>query len=99
MFQEGGKADYLTWYMRVLTSGHFYYLLYNKFQLKVELFIGYLKRDPIRFLPFIEGLYVDMDSFCNHEVEPMNKECEHIQIIALTEYLGLKVEISYLDGK
>ena len=21
MFQEGGKADYLTWFMRVLTAG------------------------------------------------------------------------------
>jgi ubiquitin thioesterase protein OTUB1 len=82
MFQEGGKADYLTWYMRVLTA-------------------GYLKRDPDRFLPFIEGLgaFFDIESFCKSEVEPMNKECEQIQIIALSEYLGITVEISYLDGR
>lgn len=80
MFQEGGKADYLTWYMRVLTA-------------------GYLKRDPDRFEPFIEGLYFDIASFCTAEVEPMNKECEQIQIIALTEYLGITIEISYLDGR
>lgn len=80
MFQESGKADYLTWYLRVLTA-------------------GYLKRDPDRFLPFIDGLYFDIASFCTAEVEPMNKECEQIQIIALTEYLGITIEISYLDGR
>eukprot|EP01033_Poteriospumella_lacustris_P003140 gene3140-2312_t len=66
MFQEGGKADYITWYMRALTA---------------------------------EGSYVDIDSFCKGEVEPMDKECEHIQIIALTEYLGVKIQIAYLDGR
>ena len=80
MFQEGGKADYITWYMRALTA-------------------GYLKRDPERFIPFVEGSYVDIDSFCKGEVEPMDKECEHIQIIALTEYLGVKIQIAYLDGR
>jgi ubiquitin thioesterase protein OTUB1 len=80
MFQQGGKADYLTWYMRVLTAGQ-------------------LKREPDRFLPFVEGLYYDIDSFCKAEVEPMDKECEQIQIIALTEYLGITVEITYLDGR
>jgi ubiquitin thioesterase protein OTUB1 len=80
MFQEGGQADYLTWYMRVLTAGH-------------------LKSDPDRFLPFIDGAYFDIESFCKAEVEPMNKECEQIQIIALSEYLGVTVEISYLDGR
>ena len=60
---------------------------------------GYLKRDADRFLPFIDGLYFDMDTFCKSEVEPMNKECEQIQVIALTEYLGIGIEISYLDGK
>lgn len=60
---------------------------------------GALKRDAERFLPFVEGLYYDMDSFCKNEVEPMDKECEQLQIIALTEYLGISMEISYLDGR
>ena len=29
----------------------------------------------------------------------MNKECEQIQIIALTEYLQINIEIEYLDGR
>jgi hypothetical protein len=61
--------------------------------------IGALKRDPERFFPFVEGLYGDMDDYCKNEVEPMNKECEQLQIIALSEYLGLHLEISYLDGR
>lgn len=32
-------------------------------------------------------------------VEPMGKECEQLQIQALTEYLGVTVRIEYLDGK
>lgn len=80
LFQEGGKSDYFTWFMRLLAA-------------------GYIKRDAERFLPFVEGLYFDIDSFCKAEVEPMNKECEQIQIIALSEYLGITVEIAYLDGK
>lgn len=80
MFQEGGKADYLTWFMRVLTA-------------------GYLRRHADRFLPFVEGCYVDMDAYCKGEVEPMNKECEQLSILALTEYLEVQVKISYLDGR
>jgi len=80
MFQEGGQANYVTWFMRVLTAGA-------------------LKRDAERFLPFVEGLYFDMDSYCKNEVEPMNKECEQLQIMALVEYLGISIEISYLDGR
>lgn len=60
---------------------------------------GYLKSAPDRFLPFVEGLYYDMDAFCKAEVEPMDKECEQIQIIALSEYLGIEIEIAYLDGR
>jgi hypothetical protein len=60
---------------------------------------GHLKRDPERFLPFAEGYYVDMDSYCTAVVEPMNKECTHLEITALTEYLGVAVEIFYLDGR
>ena len=61
---------------------------------------GYLKRDADRFLPFVEGgVHFDMDSYCKAEVEPMNRECEQIHIIALTEYLGVSIEIAYLDGR
>lgn len=106
MFQEGGKADYITWYMRALTAGNLFENLVSLLKKKIIFikynyccFLGYLKKDVDRFLPFVEGSHVDMDSFCKYEVEPMDKECEHIQIIALTEYLGVKIVIAYLDGR
>jgi len=40
-----------------------------------------------------------MDSFCKAEVEPMGKECEQVQITALSEYLQIAIEIAYLDGR
>lgn len=42
---------------------------------------------------------MDVYAFCTAEVEPMGKECEQLQIIALSEYLGISVEIAYLDGR
>jgi ubiquitin thioesterase protein OTUB1 len=41
----------------------------------------------------------DIASFCAREVEPMGRECEQLQIIALCEFLGAKVKIEYLDGE
>ena len=60
---------------------------------------GYIKRDPDRFLPFIDSSYVDINVYCTNEVEPMGKECEQVHIIALSEYLNITVEIAYLDGR
>jgi ubiquitin thioesterase protein OTUB1 len=59
----------------------------------------HLKLDPDRFLPFIDqqpGL--DIQQFCQREVEPMGKECQHVQVLALAEAFGVHVKIEYLDG-
>jgi ubiquitin thioesterase protein OTUB1 len=58
----------------------------------------HLKSDPIRFTPFLEGDYVDIDSFCRAEIEPMGKECSMLQVLALAEVFGVLVNIEYLDG-
>lgn len=58
-----------------------------------------MKRDSERFLPFVGDAYLDIESFCKGEVEPMGKECEQPQIIALTECLGIPIDIAYLDGR
>jgi hypothetical protein len=61
---------------------------------------GFLRRHEDRFFPFVDtGLDVDMAGYCRREVEPMGRECEQLHIIALTEYLGLRVAIEYLDGR
>jgi ubiquitin thioesterase protein OTUB1 len=58
-----------------------------------------LKSDPDRFVHFLEGDYYDIPTFCQREVEPMGKECSMVQVLALAEYFGVKVEIEYLDGR
>lgn len=57
---------------------------------------GHLKQDPDRFLPFTNGL--SMDQFCQSQVEPVGKECEQVQVLALAEALHLPVHVLYLDG-
>ncbi|TDH69415.1 hypothetical protein CCR75_002855 [Bremia lactucae] len=61
---------------------------------------GYMKKHVDTFHPFIEGLYPGQTvaEFCSAEVEPMGKECDQPQIVALTEALQVGVKIEYLDG-
>ena len=59
----------------------------------------HLKRDPDRFVHFLDEEYLDLETFCRQEVEPMGKECGMLQVLALAESLGVKVEIEYLDGR
>ena len=61
---------------------------------------GQLRRQAERFFPFVDtGVDIDMAGYCSREVEPMGRESEQLHIIALTEYLGLRVAIEYLDGR
>lgn len=42
----------------------------------------------------------DIGDYCAKEVEPMGKECEQVQIMALLEVLhGVDICIEYLDGR
>lgn len=60
---------------------------------------GSIRRQEERFSPFITyPLFTDMESYCRSEVEPMGKECEQVQVIALAEYLGVVIRIEYMDG-
>nr|CCA18842.1 ubiquitin thioesterase otubain putative [Albugo laibachii Nc14] len=62
---------------------------------------GYLKQHAERFRPFIAGLCPGqtVEQFCSAEVEPMGKECDQPQIMALAEALDICVRIEYLDGR
>ena len=50
----------------------------------------YLKENAILF----EGFIGDVAQFCQQEVEQVDVECDHPQIIAITNYLGVGVEIN-----
>lgn len=57
---------------------------------------SHLRMNEEFFAAFIEnGLSVK--DFCQTEVEPMQKESDHIHVIAITEAMGVGVRINYLD--
>jgi ubiquitin thioesterase protein OTUB1 len=65
-----------------------------------HLLIGKMRSEEERFTPFIaDSSFTNMEAYCKREVEPMGKECEQVQIIALTEYMGVGAQIDYLDGR
>ena len=55
----------------------------------------YLKQNAIMFEDFVG----DVAAFCLREVEQVDVECDHPQIIAITSYLGLGVEINSVSPK
>lgn len=83
-FQDPMMSNTCTWFMRILTASS-------------------LKQHADGFLPFIEDIVLynnDIGDYCAKEVEPMGKECEQVQIMALLEALhGVEISIEYLDGR
>ncbi|XP_053211844.1 ubiquitin thioesterase OTUB1-like [Panonychus citri] len=57
---------------------------------------GYLQMNQEFYSSFLDS-GLTMKNFCSHEVEPLNKESDHIHIIALTSAIGVGVCINYLD--
>jgi ubiquitin thioesterase protein OTUB1 len=58
-----------------------------------------IKQQADRFLPFVDSEYNGIHDFVSKEIEPMGRECEHVQITALTELLRVPVRVEYLDGR
>lgn len=48
---------------------------------------GFLKENAELYAGFIEGGQ-SLDQFCQEEIEPMWKECDHLSIIALVNAIG-----------
>lgn len=57
---------------------------------------AFLRINQDEYIGFIEN-HQDMQSYCNSEVDPMDRECEQLQVIALTTAFGIKTEIEYMD--
>lgn len=57
---------------------------------------GQLQKDADFYVNFVDGGRGVKD-FCNQEVEPMNKESDHIHIIALATALDVSVAVEYMD--
>lgn len=58
---------------------------------------GQLHEKSEEYLPFVEGLYKTMKEFCDKEVLPVDREADHIQILALAECLDFPLKLVYVD--
>ena len=68
-----------------------YIIMYARFLTSL-----YLKQNAILYEDFVGG---DIATFCRTEVEAVDAECDHLQIIAITTYLGVGVEINSVTPK
>lgn len=66
-----------------------YIIMYSRFMAAT-----YLKTNAILFEDFLGG---DIAGFCLREVEQVDVECDHPQIIAITNYLNQGVEINSIS--
>mmetsp|Transcript_22689 Transcript_22689/g.40838 ORF Transcript_22689/g.40838 Transcript_22689/m.40838 type:complete len:105 (+) Transcript_22689:473-787(+) len=58
---------------------------------------AYLRSNSERFEGFQDG-YGSLIEFIRAEVDPMNRESDNLQVMGLTEALGVRVVIEYLDA-
>ncbi|GAA5930667.1 OTU family ubiquitin thioesterase [Sporobolomyces koalae] len=69
---------------------------------------AYLRSHADDFTPFLFALEddprfltrdgpLDLVTFCQYHVEPVNREADHLQIVALTRALSTPIRIAYLD--
>ena len=65
-----------------------YIIMYARFMTAT-----YLKKNSILFEDFVG----DVSTFCLREVEQLDVECDHPQILGITQYFGLGVEINSVN--
>ena len=58
---------------------------------------GELRNNAVLYETFIFE-QIPIELFCQTEVEPIDKEADQIQIMALLNYLNVAIKIVYLDG-
>ena len=56
-----------------------------------------LKKWSQDFVPFLPSPHLTVDSFCRSEVDPMFKDCDQVQIVALNRIFEVPIDIVYLD--
>ncbi|KAH7924353.1 cysteine proteinase [Leucogyrophana mollusca] len=84
VFQTPELSNAIVVYLRLLTSAH-------------------IRADPDNFAPFLMhpeiGIPLEPREFCEHFVEAVGKEADHVQITALSQAMKINVNIAYLDGR
>ncbi|TRM60070.1 peptidase C65 Otubain-domain-containing protein [Schizophyllum amplum] len=83
-FQDPMTSNCIVTYLRMLTSAK-------------------IRTEPDDFAPFLIhpelGEMMDPRTFCEVNVDPTGKEADHVQMTALSQALGLNIDVAYLDGR
>lgn len=59
----------------------------------------FLTQNREEFIPFVIGLgYFSIEEFVRKEVEPVGREADNIQCIALSKFFNISTRIQYLDN-
>jgi ubiquitin thioesterase protein OTUB1 len=101
--QENAVSDYTTWFLRLVTAAHL--------KQNAERFLPFIITmnsngpDSLGAIASNDSdttslSYANqvMTQFCATQVEPMNRECEDVHIMALAEAMQCQVSVEYLDG-
>ena len=56
-----------------------------------------LKEFQDEYVSFLPQEYSSIESFCRNEVDPMYKDADQIQVVALARLLGIHLRIVYVD--
>jgi ubiquitin thioesterase protein OTUB1 len=58
---------------------------------------SFIKQNSEEFSSFLPSVYTSCDMFVRNEVDPMFKDCDNIQIVALARALQVPLRVVYLD--
>ncbi|EGN94864.1 hypothetical protein SERLA73DRAFT_187954 [Serpula lacrymans var. lacrymans S7.3] len=83
-FQQPESSNSIVVYLRLLTSA--------QIRADPDAYAGFL-HDPDNYME------LQLETFCQHYVEAVGKEADHVQIAALSRALKINVKIAYLDGR
>ena len=72
------------------------YIYKTIYSCKIIIIQAYIKENRILYENFI---LEDIDSFCLREVEAVDNECDHVQIIAVTNAFNIGVIIENLTNQ
>lgn len=57
---------------------------------------GHMQRNADFYINFVDG-FTSVKEFCKLEVEPMYKECDHVQVSCLSSALSVPLHVQYVD--
>jgi ubiquitin thioesterase protein OTUB1 len=58
---------------------------------------SFLKQNSDEFAPILPEGFSSIDQFVRSEVDPMSRDCEYLQVVALSKALNVRLKIVYLD--